>query len=277
MAMGQSDWAAAVPLLEESIELFRESGRRYDEVVSLSYLSFVYLRLGELEKAGNLAREALRVAEALAEPRTVAFSLMALADVDWARGDHEQALATYDEAVAISRATGDPLLVVDAVYHSGMAAFQASDRDRARVAFEEALARAAELHEVPHMAAAQFMLAQVAILSGDPRRAQDHGRASLKYYSELEDNRSRARCLVILAGAAAATGRTEDAARMLGLAGALRGGDDVDAFETSVLDLHVAELQTLLGEDRLTALEREGAGLADATQLAKVVSPGTEE
>jgi ATP/maltotriose-dependent transcriptional regulator MalT len=145
------------------------------------------------------------------------------------------------------------------------------------VAFEEALARAGELHEVPHMAAAQFMLAQVAILSGDPRRAQDHGRASLKYYSELEDNRSRARCLVILAGAAAATGRTEDAARMLGLAGALRGGDDLDAFETSVLDLHVAGLQALLGEDRLTALEREGAGLADVTQLAKVVSPGTEE
>jgi len=277
MAMGQSDWATAVPLLEESIELFRESGGRYDEVVSLSYLSFVYLRLGELERAGNLARDALRVAEALAEPRTVAFALMALADVDWARGDHEQALGTYDEAVAISRATGDPLLVVDAVYHSGMAAFQAGDRPRARVAFEEALVRASELHEVPHMAAARFMLAQVAILSDDPARAQDHGRASLKYYSELEDNRSRARCLVILAGAAAASGRPEDAARLLGLAGALRGGDGLDAFETSVLDLHAAELQHLLGGDRLTALELEGAELAGASHLAEVVSPGTEE
>ena len=139
MAMGQSDWETAMPLLEEAIALFRECGRQYDEVVSLSYLSFVALRRDAAELAESLAREGLQVAKSLRDDRIIASALMALADVDWFRGDYDQALGRYDEAVALSRTVGDQLLVVDAVYNSGMAAFQAAELDRARQAFEEAL------------------------------------------------------------------------------------------------------------------------------------------
>ena len=277
MAMGRSDWNTAAPLLEESIELFREAGRPYDEVVSLSYLSFVALRRDDVDGAGELAEQALRVAKALGEGRTIAYALMALADVDWVRGDHAEALAKYDEAVPLVRTAGDPLLVVDAVYHSGMAAFQAGEPDRARRAFEEALALARELREVPHIAAAQFMLAELAILGSKPERAREHARESLSRYSDLEDDRSRARCIVVLAGAAAAAGQYEEAARLIGAAATLRGGGQPDEFEAPVLDLYAAELDTALGQKRIAELEAEGAGLGRTAVLAEVVAATTEE
>jgi predicted ATPase/class 3 adenylate cyclase len=277
MAMGQSDWNTAAPLLEESIELFREAGRQYDEVVSLSYLSFVALRRDDVDGAGKLAEEALRVAKDLGEGRPIAFALMALADVDWVRGDHAEALAKYDEAVPLVRTAGDPLLVVDAVYHSGMAAFQAGEHDRARRAFDEALALARELREVPHIAAAQFMVAELAILGGEPERAREHARESLARYSDLEDDRSRARCIVVLAGAAAATRQYEEAARLVGAAATLRGSEQPDEFEAPVLGLYAAELDAALGRARMAELEAEGAGLGRTAALAEVVAATAEE
>ena len=277
MAMGQSDWETATPLLEEAIALFRECGRPYDEVVSLSYLSFVALRRDAAELAESLAREGLQVAKSLRDDRIIASALMALADVEWFRGDYDQALARYDEAVALSRTVGDQLLVVDAVYNSGMAAFQAAELDRARQAFEEALDIARELHETPHIAAAQFMLAQLAVLSGEAAGAREHARESFDHYTELEDDRSCARCLVVLAGAAVASGRHHDAARLIGAAEVLRRGEQLDSFETSVLDRYAPELEAVLGAELRAMLEAEGATLGRASLVAEVVSAGTEE
>ena len=67
---GQSDWDTAVSLLEEAIALFRECGQPYDEVVSLSYLSFVALRQDDADAAEALAQEAAQVAKSLGDDRT---------------------------------------------------------------------------------------------------------------------------------------------------------------------------------------------------------------
>lgn len=277
MAMGQSDWDTAAPMLQESVALFRENGKPYDEVVSLSYLSFVALRRNDAGTAESLAQEALRTAKALGDDRTIVFALMALADVDWMRGAHDEAHARYDEAVALSRTVGDPLLVVDTVYNSGMAAFQGGSGDRGRREFEEALALAQDLQEAPHIAAARFMLAELAVLNGDAAQAREHARASLGHYTELEDDRSRARCVVILAGSAAADGRHVEAARFIGAAEALRGVEQSDSFETAVLDLHASALEAALGVQRLADLRAEGAALAREPLFPEVVSAGSEE
>lgn len=277
MAMGQSDWDGAVPLLEEAITLFRECERGYDEVVALSYLSFVALRRDEPEQAESLGRQALEVARALGDERTIAFALMAVGDVGWVRGEHERALAQYEEAVALSRRADDPLLVVDAVYNFGMAAFQGGDLGRARQAFGEALDLARELREAPHMAAAQFMLAELDILAGDTAGARERARESLALYTDLEDDRSCARCLVILAGAAAADGSYEDAARLIGAAAALRRDQPLDSFELPVLDRYTSELEAVLNEHNLAELKAEGARLGHDVLVPEVVSAGTDE
>jgi len=277
MAMGQSDWEGAVPLLEEAIALFRECGQGYDEVVALSYLSFVSLRQDEDVRAESLGREALEVANSLRDERTIAFALMALADVDWVRGEYERAFVRYEEAVALSRKADDPLLVVDAVYNFGMAAYHAGDLDRGRQSFEEALDLARELREAPHLAAAQFMLALLDILAGDAPSARERALESFNLYGELEDDRSCARCLVIVAGATASAGSSEEAARLVGAAEALRKDQQLDSFEIPVLDRHASSLEAHFTDRELAELKAEGARLGRGVIEREVVSAGTEE
>ncbi len=275
IAMSQSDWETATTLLEESAVLFRDSGATSEEIVALNYLSFVSLRRDDTTAAASHATQAFELAAPIGDPRTTVTALVALADVDWVCGDYDQALERYDEAVALSRKVGDQLLVADTIYNAGMAAFQAGQPSRARLSFDEALDIARMLGEAPHTAAARFMLGQLAALSGDSEAALEHGRCSFELYTELEDDRSSARCLVVLAGAAVAAGRHEDAARLLGAASSLRSDETPDAFETAVLHRYLPELDSALGTTRST-LESEGARLGTA-QLAEVVSLRAEE
>ncbi|MGH3134452.1 MAG: ATP-binding protein, partial [Gaiellaceae bacterium] len=274
-ATAQSDWDAAVPLLEEARELFHDSGNRRDEVFALSHLSFVALRRDDLEHAEELCEEALEIARRTGDARTTSAALQSIGDVHSAQSEHEQALTEYEEAVELRRGLGDPLLVADGVYNLGVTAFHARDHSRAQPAFEEALALARMLGEAPHIAAAQFMLAELGFLAGDTL-TRERARESLSIYTELGDDRSRARCLVLLGGVAAAEGSPEDAARFLGAAESLRGESPPDLFELTVLERVLPELSASLGDTGLAALRAEGARLRDRT-LAQVVPVGIEE
>jgi predicted ATPase len=276
-AMAQSDWEAAGPLLEEAAELFGESGLKADEAIALAYLSFVALRRDATDEAEDLGRRALEIGRKLGDPGATAFALMALADVGWMRGEFNHALALYEEAVELRRGIGDPLLVTDAIYNLGMAAFQGDEFSRARQAFEEALVLARELDEAPHIAAAQFMLAQLDILAGETAAAGPRARESLALYSDLGDDRSCARCLVILAGAAAADGVFEEAARLVGAAEALRGDEPPDLFELPILERYTSQLETVLGEQRISELKGEGTRLGANVGTPEVVSSAIAE
>jgi predicted ATPase len=275
-ATTQSDWASAVPMLLEARGLFEQTGRAREEVFALSNLSFVSQLLDDVEGAERFAREAVRVAEELGDDRASSGALMALGDVHSVQGQHDLALARYEEAVALRMRLGDLLLVSDGIYNLGMAAFRGGDNARARRAFEDALRTVRDLGEVPHIAAAQFMLAELDILEDDPASARERARESLAHYTGLGDTRSQARCLAILACAAAADGLFEDAARSLGHATALRGDEPVDDFERPLLDRWVPELVAALGEQGLAGLEAEGARIGQR-RGAELVRAGREE
>jgi len=270
-AAAQSDWDGAVPFVEEARGLYREAGSRREESLSLSFLAFFALRRDDAAAAVEFAAEALEVARELGDARSESAALMALGDVHSAQGEHAAALELYEQAVELRRGLGDPVLISDAIYNLGLIAFQGGDHARARPVFEESLRIARELDEGPYVAAAQFMLAELDLLTGDPAgglRAQE----SLTVYSELGDDRSSARCLVLLAGAAGIDGSFEKAARLLGAAEALRQHAEPDFFETPILDRCREQLEVVLGRERLAELVAEGAR-ADGRALGREVVP----
>jgi predicted ATPase/class 3 adenylate cyclase len=271
----QSDWEAAVSLLEEARTLYRELANRSAESLALSYLAFVSHRRNDLEAAASYAEDAVSIARELADARAESAAVMALGDVRSAQGDHATAIALYEEGVELRRGLGDPVLISDAIYNLGLVAFQGGDHERAREVFEESLRTARELDETPYVAAAQFMLAELDFLAEDPNVAVRAGE-SLAIYSELEDDRSRARCVLLLAGAATLNGSFEEAARLLGVAEGLRGEDPPDVFEAPVLERARPELESALGSDRLAKLVAEGRRLDPSTGRA-VVSSAIEE
>jgi predicted ATPase len=258
-ATAQSDWSAAVPLLEDALELFREQGRNREVVFALSELGFMALRQDEPERATVLCEEALAIARSLGDKRASSGVLNILANVASATGDYERGIALSEEALALRRELGDPLLVADSIYHVGLAAFAGGDLDRAQEAFSEALARVRELGEEVFTAAALCMLGTTALLRDDLSRATECLQESLRIYARLADRRSTAECLCAFAGLEAASGRADAAARLFGTADALRAEGPLEYAEPLIESRFVPGLVERLGEERFAALRAEGA------------------
>ena len=274
-AAAQSDWKTADELLEEAHELFEASDSAREVALTLANLSFVSLMQGDVDRAERFAEAAVEASRELHDDRASSGALMTLGDVYSAKEQHELALARYEEAIELRRRLGDPLLVSDAIYNLGLAAFHGGDAERARESFAEALELARDLHEKPYVGAAQFMLSLLDLDAGETSAAGARARESLALYSELEDDRSRSRCLVVLAGVAAAEREFPEAARVLGAARVLRRGDEPDVFERPLLEEVVPLLERELGKQSLDELQARGSKLGADAALAEVVSADT--
>jgi len=271
-AAAQSDWDAAVPLLEEARDLFRDQGRSRDLVFALSELGFTALRRDDAESAARFCEEALVVARELGDDRATSGVLTILAQVARTRADHDGALAFSEEALDLRRTLGDSLLVLDSTYHLGVAAFGSGDFARASAAFESTLALGRELGDALYTGAALCMMGAVALLRDDLGRASDLLHESLKIYTELADERSTAECLCALGGYEAASGRPEEAARIWGTADALRGQRPLEYAEPEIEARFEPGLREELGDERYVELREEGRRLGRGAGLEAVLS-----
>jgi predicted ATPase/class 3 adenylate cyclase len=271
-AAAQDDLRAEIPFLEDALLLFRELERPRETAFVLGELGWIALQHGDAERAEELCEEALAVARATDDAEAISGQLNYLADVYSARGDHQRALAAYEEALALRRTLANPMLVTNSTYNLGIAAFENGEIDRARRAFEETHALARQLSDVIHTAAADFMLAELDLHAGDADSAERRILRCLDVYTELENDRGRAECLVLLGGVAAEREHFEDAARLFGAASVLRGELAVNRFERPVLDRHRPAIEERVGERRLAELEAEGARLGVDALVSPVVS-----
>jgi predicted ATPase/class 3 adenylate cyclase len=272
-AAAQDDLRAEVPLLEEALALFRELPMPRETAFVLGELGWIALQQGDQERAEELCVEALTIARSTGDAATISGQLNYRADIYSARGDHARALAAHEEALALRQKLDDPLLVSNSTYNLGIAAWENGETERARSAFENTHALAQGLGDVIHTAAADFMLAELDLRAGDLDRANERIRGCLAVYTELESDRSRAECLVVLGGITAAQGHAEEATRLLGAADALRAGSPVNRFETPILERYGPGLEEQLGKQSFAALLLEGARIGPDTIVSSVV-PG---
>ena len=260
-ATAQSDWEAAVPMLEQALVLFRAQERAREVVFALSELGYIALRRDERERAVALCAEALALARELGDPRATSGVLAILAEVERIQGHPERALALSEEAFELRRELGDPLLIADSSYHLGVAAFGADDLDRAGEAFEMTLSLARDLGDWLYTAAALCMLGTIGLLRDDLARVPARLHESLAIYSELADDRSTAECLCALGGYSAATGLPEEAARLWGAADRFRGENPLEYAEPAIEARFGPDLIEALGERRFDELRAAGKQL----------------
>lgn len=276
-AAAQSDLDAEVALLDEALDLYRKLDRPGDVAQALAQLGWIALQRGDDLRATSLCEEGLAVARTTGDPRVTSAVLNHIADVYSSRGDHRQALAAHEEALGLRRELGDPLLVADSTYNLAVAAFESGDVGRARKAFQESLTLADELGDVLHRAAAGFMLAELDLLAGDVLRAEAGILQSLAVYTDVESDRDRAECLVVLGGIAAAKGALDEAARLFGAAEALRGESPVNRFERPVLERFEPLLESGLAPDALAGHRADGRQLGGGIVSGDVVVTGSSQ
>ena len=221
-AMAQSDYAEAIPALEEALALFRELGDSRHAVFALCEIARALSARDEIEQAYEAGRNALELAESSGDDRACSAALDTLAMVAGYSERHQLAQEYSERSLALRRSLGDAILITSSTNTLGMAAMRAGDLEMAERAFTECLELARGLGDRIYVAAALCALGEIALSRDLPEVAGGRLVEALVLYRELGDERDCAECLHALGGVAAADGRPLDAARLWGAADALR-------------------------------------------------------
>ena len=214
-----------------------------------------------------------------------AFLLVRLAELAVRRGDPARAREIMTRARAGAEAGGSTIESVYTLSMLGEIERHAGDLGRARELHDEAMRRLSALppaHPAQAHARAMVLALSARLAAGDGGAARAHPLIceAYRFARATNDLPIVAAVAVVVADLAAAAGRDEAAAEVLGAAARLRGGDDLTSPD--IARLH-AELGARLGTgfaaryghgralDRVTAVDR----VDPAAVLAGTVPAGT--
>jgi predicted ATPase/DNA-binding SARP family transcriptional activator len=228
---------------------------------------------GDLEQSERYYREAADAFSQIDRPMMLAMCRGIIADFDERGGDYRAAIENLDDAIATNDALGLRGFNGSLLARLGWALLQAGDQARAEVAYNRALDVARRLSNTPIMFLALAGRAVLCRLKGRNASAADAAREALDLYLAGEPRRLANRidpradllagaavCCTELGIVAAEGGQAEQAARLLGHAGRLRGdaGAPVPRFESDDLDRARAMAAALLGTEAFEAEFQRG-------------------
>jgi Tetratricopeptide repeat len=184
----------------------------------------------------------------------------------------------------VARSMGHPWGVAQVVRQLGVLAYRQGDLDRASALLEASLVRWAKLRATRGAHWSLSILGHVALTRNDPWRAAAYFAESLALCREAGDRHGMAQCLdglaaaALAADAAAATWSVR-AARLLGLAAALREqvGTSLGPFDRQTFEQAVAAVRASLGEEAYASARAEGRamsrdqGIEDGLELARQI------
>ncbi|HYQ83057.1 MAG TPA: tetratricopeptide repeat protein, partial [Rubrobacter sp.] len=224
LAMAQGDHDYAMALHEEGMRVYRELGHKKGVSASLRELGFVAYEQGDYERAVRLHGQSLALARGFGTTFGVAWSLRALGDAVRGQGDLRRARALLEESLALSRSKEHAWGIARTLASLGNVEYEAGEYARASRLYEESL----EL--------------------GGRRMGLNH---------------TILVCLEGLARVAVAQGRMERAARLCGVAAAVREdkGWPPPPAKRAEIDRTVAAAHGALRQDAFTAAWARGHAL----------------
>jgi non-specific serine/threonine protein kinase len=238
---------------------------------ALTAAASLALLKGEYGTATAFAEAGLAVARETGEERLVANALSNLGAIVLAAGDPERAGALLDDAVATARAAGDDRILALAVNNRGDFALTQNDFSAARPLFEESLELLRRRGDTANVARALFNLGASELELGHHAVAGARFREGLALARDAGDREDIAWILEGLAALAAASGKPERSALLLGAADAQLAamGADHKPYERSLRERTEAALRSIPGNPPLAETVARGAGLevAEAIEL----------
>jgi non-specific serine/threonine protein kinase len=171
MAYVQGDAAAAVPLLEESLQLNEALGDRSGANFSLLRLGIGLYYNDDVERAITVLDQALSRYRESGDRIGIYVSAYELAEALTLRGDHARALRLHEESLALKQQQGDAWHIALSYFGLGLLAWCEGDHRKAVVRLRESIALRQELDEWWGLTRALEVLAWVEASRGDLRRA----------------------------------------------------------------------------------------------------------
>lgn len=232
------------------------------------YLEFVR---GQQARARELLDDALSIGRALGNRPVVAFALRYLSALANAQHSHAEARAYGEESLALYRSLGATNDIAGSSMYLGDIALAQGDDDRAEALYAESVAILRMQHNSISLPYPLRHLGYLALRRGQPDEAAALCEESLQLNSAVSDQQGVAACLVGLAASAAATGRFERAAHLLGHAEAL-----LEALQTRLLPYDRTQHERVrdtvreeLGDPAFAATFAVGRAMTIAQLLAK--------
>ena len=270
LASTQGDYATGIALQEASLDLHRELGDRWGEVVDLNALGIQHTALGELATARRRLEESLVIWEELGDTLGHARSLSNLAHVARLQGDVTEARRLYRQATADFERIGDRSGHAWSLDYHGDLLREQGDLAAAAELYHAALAIFRALGERWGIASTLGDLGTVERLRGEVGRAAPLYREALEAFAELGHRRGIARLLGAFACLAVDQGQPERALRLAGAADALRDrvGAAVATPDRAELERTLTRARRDLGPARATAAWSAGAELSPEAAIA---------
>jgi non-specific serine/threonine protein kinase len=140
LAGRQGDNAAAQPLLEESLAIYRELGDKHGIAIAMINLSNVVNDRRDFATARSLLEASLAVLRELGDKRGIGLALNNLGAHHMSVvGDYSLAHSLFDECLALRREFGDPRGIAEVVNNLGLVEWFQGDFAASRSRQEEAL------------------------------------------------------------------------------------------------------------------------------------------
>jgi tetratricopeptide (TPR) repeat protein len=265
----QGRYDAALALHEESLAIRREVDDRLGVAESLNNISIVYRNCGRLDEALRAQEQALGLKREAGDRRGTASSLINMGNVLFLLRRSAEALERYKEALRICREIGDRRLMAYPLSAMGNTFFEGDEYEAAVEHYRLALGIYEELKDRWGSGRVLNNLGVVQLRRAEYGGALDSLTRSLALKAQVDDARSRGETLVNIGEAHRRTGRLDEAASVLGEAGAIAGDLKDDA-----LGLRAAAALGALAADRGDAA---GAESLLAAALAKAEETGHVE
>jgi non-specific serine/threonine protein kinase len=226
IAYYQGDYGATADFCAEALALARDAGDPYGTAYSLTLLAFAAMARGELERAASLCDESLSISQRggyRGDTFNTHFTLMLLGFVKTFAGDLEPAKVLQQESLRLGRAVGAKITPGYVLVNMG----------------------------------------EVARLEGRTRDARTHYAQGLAVFLENGERRGLAFSLEGFAQVAPAHAPPERAARLLGVAEALREalGTPMEPVLRAEYEREVAATRAALGEATFQTLFAEGRAM----------------
>lgn len=137
---------AALPELESALEQFRAKNDLHGEAVALGYIANCYRKLENLDKALEIAQQALQIKESLGDADEIGKTHNQLGLIYWQRADYPPALRHLQKAIEIAASISDQELEGSARNNLGMVLDEQGDYKQSLSLYLRAL----DLHRATH-------------------------------------------------------------------------------------------------------------------------------
>ncbi|WP_188190530.1 BTAD domain-containing putative transcriptional regulator [Nonomuraea sp. SYSU D8015] len=262
-AFTQRDVEALERLAGESVRLFTELGDRWGRLRATEWLASVAEMTYDVERANRLFGEGLRMAEDLGLWPTVATHTAWLGWIAMHSGDYDRAIEISERAMKLAADQGFRDGEIQAEMGLAFAARRAGRVELAEkhlLRLLEGVPRGPDVEPVLYLSDVLTELGCLAELRGDPAEALALHAEALAAAQKIGDPRGQAG---IVEAAASASGATEKAARLLGLAAAGREHHRTPAgpWERAEIERVSARVRDALGEEAFAAAYEQGTTL----------------